>query len=424
MNPTTTEPNAEPFAAFVGFDGADQKHAGALCAEGGKPETFSLDQTPEAIEQWATTLRQRFAGRPIAVCLEQSKGALLYALLKYDFFVLFPINPLQSKRFREALVPSGAKDDPQDALLILEILLKHREHLHAWKPDDATTRLIGLLCEDRRQLVAQRTRLTNALKSRLKQYFPQALEVLGELDTELAGQFLLRWDCLEKLQRESPAEIEACYRAQHCNHPKLIADRLALIAKAIPLTTDQAIIDSGRLLVRSLAAQLLALIDPLRQYDQQLAALMEQHADAAIFQSFPGAGDALAPRLLAAFGTDRDRMENATDMQCLSGIAPLVRQSGKTRHVLRRHACNKFLRQTFHEFAQHSLARSAWAKAYYDLLRSRGAKHHAAVRGLAFQWIRILYRCWKQRTLYNETHYLLHLIQRQSPLLKFIAPNP
>src|SRR5262249_12974255 len=161
------------------------------------------------------------------------------------------------------------------------------------------------------------------------------------------------------------------------------------IASAAPLTTDSALVESGRLLVRSLATQLQALAEPLRQYDRQLAGAMRRHPDSAIFESFPGAGDAMAPRLLAAFGADRGRLENAAQMQDLGGISPAPRRSGRSVSVLRRWACNKFLRQTFHEFAQHSLPRSAWAKAYYQLQRQRGKKHHAAVRALAYKWIRI-----------------------------------
>lgn len=407
-----------PFAAFFGLDWADQKHAGACCAPGGRVEAFELEQTPEAIDRWVAALQSRFPGGRFAVCLEQSKGALIYALMKYDCFVLYPINPKQLKRFREAMAPSGAKDDPGDAAWLLELLLKHRDRLHPWRPDDATTRLIGQLAEDRRHLVANSTRLSNALKSRLKQYFPLALDVLGELDTELACRFLLRWSSLAQLQQEDPRQIAAFYRQQHCYHPQLIEQRLERIAAAVPLTTDPAIVDSGRLLVQALAAQLLALLEPLKAYDRKLAALMEQHPDAAIFQSFPGAGEALAPRLLAAFGTDRQRLEDAAQLQSLSGIAPVMQQSGKTqRRVTRRWACNKFLRQTFHEFALHSLGRSRWAKAYYDQMRGRGVKHHAAVRALAFKWIRILYRCWKDRTLYNEAHYLTALVHKNSPVL-------
>ena len=220
-------------------------------------------------------------------------------------------------------------------------------------------------------MVDDRTRLINGLKSRLKQYFPLALEILGELDTELACQFLLRWDALEELQREEPQEVVAFYRLWKCRHPQLIEERLQKIAAAMPLVTDPAIIQSGRLMVQSLASQLLSLIEPLANYDRHLTQLMDQHADAEIFRSFPGAGPALAPRLLAAFGTDRQRLENAGQVQAYCGIAPVMVRSGRTCQVRRRWACNKFLRQTFHEFAGLSLTKSAWAKAYYDQLRAR-----------------------------------------------------
>jgi len=322
----------EEFAAFVAFDWADQKHAGATCSAGGAVKAFELEQSAQRIDAWAAAMRQRFAGRRIAVALEQSKGALIYALMKYDFFVLFPVNPKQLKCFRGAMVPSRAKDDPGDASLLLELLLKHRDRLHAWKSDDATTRLIGCLAEDSCGLVMQRTRLNNALKSRLKQYFPLALEVLGELDTELACRFLLRWASLEQLQQEDPDEVAALYRTLYCRHPKLIAERLKKIAQVTPLVSDSAIIESGRMLVQGLAELMLALIEPLKQYDRKLADMMKHHPDAEIFQTFPVAGDALAPRLLMAFGSDRQRLATSDEMQCISGIAPVKIQSGKTQY--------------------------------------------------------------------------------------------
>ena len=413
------------FAALVAFDWADQEHAGALCeADGGRVESFELEQSAGPIDEWATAIRKRFGGKLVAVCLEQSKGALIYALMKYEFLVLYPINPKQLARFREAMGSSGAKDDPTDAVLLLEMLQKHRDRLRRWQPSDASTRLIGQLAEDRRTLVDQQTRLKNALKSRLKQYFPLALDVLGELDCELAVQFLLRWSCLEQLQAENADQVAEFYRTMHCNHPRLIEKRLEKIAAALPLVTDSAIVISGQMLIHAQASQLLPLIESLEQYDARLAELMQRHADAPIFQSFPGAGPALSPRLLSAFGSDRQRLSSSDEIQCLSGIAPVTVQSGKSRHVHRRWACNKFLRQTFHEFASHSIRQSSWAKAYYDMLRERGQKHQSAIRALAFKWIRILYRCWETRTLYNEARYFEQLRKRQSPILKFMGANP
>jgi transposase len=415
--------NSSIFAAYLGIDWADEAHAVCLVAADrvNRKEQHQLEQSPEAIDAWVQALRQRFAGGKIAICLEQAKGALIYSLMQYEDFVLFPINPKQLSRFRDALHPSGAKDDPTDAELMVELLIKHREQLRAWQPDDAQTRLMGMLTEDRRHFVNQRTRLTNALKSRLKQYFPLALEVLGELDCEMACRFLLRWSTFDDLRNTNPQEIADFYRQQHCYHPKLIAERLAAIAAARPLTSDAAVVESGQRLVRAQAEQLLALLPIITQYDLRVAQLFQSHADAQIFDSLPGAGAALAPRLLAAFGANRDRLESAEQLQQYSGIAPVTRQSGRQRIVCQRWACPKFLKQTFHEHALQSRRQSTWAAAYYDLQRSRGKGHQAAVRALAFKWIRIIFRCWKDRTQYNETAYYQQLVKRQSPLLAFIG---
>ena len=131
----------------------------------------------------------------------------------------------------------------------------------------------------------------------------------------------------------------------------------------------------------------------------------------------------MGPRLLSAFGADRERFSAAADVQCISGIAPVTRRSGKSMVVLRRWACNKFLRQTFHEYAALSIKFSAWARAYYVMMKKRTGTHHTAVRALAFKWIRIFFRCWKDRTLYDESQYLASLQKRNSPILKYLVSD-
>lgn len=414
------------FAAWIGIDWADQEHAVSLVdAITGRSEVNTLAHESGAIDDWAMELHRRFPG-PIAVCLEQSKGALLYALMKYDFFVIYPINPKQLACYREALAPSGAKDDPVDAQLLVDFVRRYHDRLRPWRPDDQSTRLIAMLNEDRRGLINLRTELTNRLQSRLKLYFPLVLQLFRgrtKLYAPIVCELLLRWGTLKELQQTDPAEINALFTHYHL-HQKSIDQNLTKIAQAKPLTDDGAIVRSGRLQAQGLARQLVDLADAIAKCEAELEKLMETHPDAQLFTQLPGAGDALAPRLLAAFGTDRDRIESASDMQAYSGIAPVTRQSGKSQFVARRWACPNFLRQTFHEFARCSIAKSAWAAAYYRMQRERGKKHHAAVRALAFKWIRVLYACWKNHALYNEIHYMQQLQRQQSPLLAYVGTGP
>ena len=139
--------------------------------------------------------------------------------------------------------------------------------------------------------------------------------------------------------------------------------------------------------------------------DKEIEAITKAHPDYAIFDSLPGAGKVMVPRLIAAMGSRRDRFSSAAEVQSYSGIAPVLQQSGKSRWVHFRWACPKFVRQTFHEWAGHSIPWSDWARACYDQQRQRGKGHHAAVRTLAFKWIRILYRCWQDHTPYLAEQY-------------------
>jgi transposase len=405
-------------AALVGIDWADQEHAVCLREAGAnRGEASVLKHTPEAIDEWAAGLRKRFGGRPVAICLEQSKGALIYALLKYDFFILYPINPAKLANYRKAMTHSGAKDDPTDAELLLNYLGHYRDRMQAWKPGDETTRLIRILVERRRQAIALRTQFSNQLRALLKCYFPQALELVGdELGTTIACDFLERWPSLAKLKRARTETVRAFYHAHNCRGQQRIDRRLVSIRQAKPLTNDMAILEAGIRQVQMLVGLLRQLIQPVADYDRRIEELMDAHDDAPIFRSLPGAGAAMAPRLLAAFGTDREAIDSAETLQTSSGIAPVTKRSGNFCTVHRRRACPKFVRQTFHEFAGHSIGFSDWARAYYQQQRQRGKRHHTAVRALAFKWIRILYRCWKTHTPYNENTYIKALRDKQSPL--------
>ena len=111
-------------------------------------------------------------------------------------------------------------------------------------------------------------------------------------------------------------------------------------------------------------------------------------------------------------------------MARLSGIAPVIERSGQSRWIRWRYFCPKFLRQSFHEYAGESIKHSFWARAYYAEQKAKGKSHQASVRALAFKWIRIIYRCWQTRTVYNEVKYLESLRKKGSPLLSYAANNP
>jgi transposase len=414
------------FAATIGLDWADQKHDLWLSpADGSKPEHLTLAQSPEAIHEWVAKLRRRFQGRPVAICLETSRGPVISALLAYEFIVLFPVNPKALRNYRVAFCVSGAKDDRSDAKLLEEYVRLHRDKLRALQPDTLPTRTLAGLVETRRQLVDERTRLVEQLHSVLKTYYPLAEAVLGpQMNRVLAAEFLTRWPDLESLQKAKPILVRAFFFKHNCRSRDAIEERLAHIAKALALTTDAAIIVPARLRVMALASMLKPLHRMISELDQQVQSIMDQHPDAPIFRSLPGAGPCLAPRLLAAFGTNRERFQSATEVAQFFGIAPVVRQSGTTRTGHMRHRCPKFGRQTFHENAGRAVFKEDWAACFHSQYKERhGARHHQASRSLAFKLIRIYYACWKNHQPYDPDRYARALEKNGSPLHKVLQTS-
>jgi transposase len=413
-----SDQTAEPrFRAFAAIDWGDRKHFFAVQdAATGCVERGSLEHTPEQVRGWVEELLSRFDGGPIAVALEQSRGALLAQLTHYQGLVIYPVHPVTAARLREAFTPSGAKDDQPDADLLLDLLQSHRDRLRPLEPDTTQTRTLQLLVEQRRKMVDEKTRQKNRLTAELKLYFPQALSWFSEVDAPTSMRFLRRWPTLEHAQRARPATLLRFFEQQRSRGRERNRRRLEAIRQAVPATRDPAVIAGARAIVPTLLELLEALSEGIVRVDQQIGEIVAGHEDYPLFSALPGAGRRLAPRLLAAFGTRRERFACAGEMQAYSGIAPVLERSGSRRRVRFRRACPRFVRQTFHEFARCSTQYSVWAGAYYQQQRARGRAHHHVIRSLAFKWIRILFRCWQSRTPYDEARYLETLAQRASPL--------
>ena len=353
------------FAAFVGLDWADAQHEVCLPAAGSAQRAPSrLDHTPAAIEAWGCSLPKRCEGKPIAIGLALNKGPIVCALRTYHCLVLFPINPLTLARYREAFPPSRAQDDPTDAALQLA-LRTHRDTLPPLKPQSPAIRAL-----------AQRA-------------------------------------------RRSP--LETFLRAHHVRSADVIAQRLNAIKAAIPLTTDAGILTPNVLLVPALVAPLRVTLQAIADCDTAIAQRAQAHPDFPLFDALPGAGAVFAPRRLVAFGAQRERVTSAAELQKYAGIAPVPARSGKKSWGHWRCQCPTRLRQPFVEWAAASIRHACWARGYSQQQCAAGNAHQAAVRALAFKWIRLLFRCWQERTPYDASVSLTALNRRGSSLIHHLA---
>src|ERR1700693_2809698 len=305
----------QQFTAYVGIDWADTKHDVCLQAPGNQSREFDCIAHQMAnIDQWAHAMHQRFGGQ-IAVALELAKGLIVYALQKYDFLVLFPINPATLAKYREAFKPSRAKDDPTDAELALDLLMRHPERFAALQPQSQDRRTLLSLTEHRRELVADKTRFTNRLTNTLKQYYPQALDWFDQRDTILFCDFLTRWPTLTQVKRARRASLQAFFYPHNGRRALVISTRLDAIKAATPLPENRGVIAPCRLQVLVLVEQLRTTLQASDRFDGEIAELAPRLPDYCLFQDLPGAGPHLAPRLLAAFGEDRRRFRHADELQ-------------------------------------------------------------------------------------------------------------
>lgn len=416
LNESSASPGS--FAAWIGMDWGDRSHALRLApGTGEKLEKEELANSPEALHGWFRKLEKRFEARPVALALEASRGALLHVFAQYPWLTVYPVNPATSAWYRKAFAVSGAKDDGPDAEVLLELGRLQTHRLKAWQPEeDEGIRRIDALTRARRDAVDRRTQCLNQMTSLLKTYYPQALELTGgDLSAAVALDFLERWPDLLAVKAARPATIRAFYYQHNVRRPAAVEKRVEQIAKAVALTTDEVVVSVARMELKLLAGLARTFNRSIAEFDRQIAAAFKAHPDAELFRELPGAGPALAPRLLAAFGSDRTRYADAASLQKYAGIAPVREKSGGQLWTHWRWQAPDFLRQTFVEWAGQTVMRSQWARCYYERKKRGGKKHHSILRSLAFKWIRILWKCWQDRTPYNEEAYLDALKRRKSP---------
>jgi len=406
------------YAALVAMDWGDTTHSLAWQeTDKAKLHRDTLPATPEALHEWLEKLREACDGRPVALAIEAGRNGLLHALFEHaSWLTIYPVHPATSARFRLAFAPSGAKDDAPDAETILALLRQHRDRLTPFTPDTPAARELAALVEQRRNAVDERTALVNQLISLLKRVYPQALRLVGEdLAAPLAIAFLRRFPSLCAAAKAGPSRLREFYRRHNVRSDERIEERVKLVVSARPITRDEAILRPAALELARLLDLLEAFARHITAYDEAIARAFSEHPKAEIFASLPGAGPVLAPRLLALFGERVGRYPDAASLQKYAGIAPVRERSQGRLWVHWRWAAPKFLRQTLVEWAGQTVPRCAWAKEHYLRQKAAGKAHHAILRSLAFKWVRILWRCWKDNVPYDENRYLAALAKRRSP---------
>lgn len=235
---------------------------------------------------------------------------------------------------------------------------------------------------------------------------------------------MLQFPTPTALADAGPRRWQKFLHTQRLYSPSTAEKRLEIFARADKFVSPSASVTTAKSLLAISIARMLQTLDlQIKEYRQRIEQAFADHPDSDLFASLPGGGKKLAPRLLGELGSNRQVFESAQALQCYAGTAPVTKQSGKSRLVFIRRACNKLLRATVHLWADESRQQCAWADAYYQQKKNRGQSHARALRCLGQRWLKILWRMWQNRTCYDEAMHMKSLARSGSWVLTLL-PEP
>jgi transposase len=408
---STQLPNDPPNAVTGGLDWSRDDHAVSVVdARGRELVRHTVEHSAAGLRELVDVLRGVGCGE---VAIERPDGPVVDALLTAGLTVVV-ISPNQVKNLRGRYGSAGNKDDRFDAFVLADTLRTDRARLRALVPDTEATVALRRSCRARRDLVAHRVGVANQLRAHLRAVFPGAVGLFADIDSPISLAFLTRFPTQDKADWLTPTRLGDWLAKQGYSgkvDPAVLHDRLV----AAPRGAVGAEATAQAPITRGFVAVLTTLLEQIKALAAGIDAQLAAHADAHIFTSLPRAGRVRAARLLAEIGDCRAKFPTPDSLSCLAGVAPSTRQSGKSRAVSFRWACDKQLRDAVCDFAGDSRRANPWAEQLYQRARARGHDHPHATRILARAWLDIIWRCWQDRTAYDPERHgaLQRLLQAQ-----------
>jgi len=399
---------------YVGVDWADREHQLYVGDEqGGKIAEMKVQEIPEGMAQLGRWLDEsRAAGIELWAAIEKPHGRIVDFLLDHTV-VVYPVNPKALDRVRDRYRMSQSKSDPFDARVLSEFLRTDHAHLRPLRPSSEQAQELKLLTRDQHRVVRHNTRLLNQLKITIKEYYPRPLEVFGDLDTQIAQDFLKAYPtpaALSELKRKQWNRF-----ATHDHHlGKARCDELWEKVNKPQLMVPQHVVRAKAQLVEVLLEQLKPSLRAVKTYNERVECFFASMPAAEIAQTLPGGkSGTLVPTIWAELGDAQDRWESFPHLQAEAGVVPVTRSSGKSHVVQFRFACNKHLRHAAYLFAFASLNRSEWANRYYRDQRAAGHSHPQALRALGAKWLKIIFVMWRDHKPYDENYHLANIARQR-----------
>ena len=384
---------------FVGLDWAVHTHAVCVVdAAGAVRERFEIAHDRDGLAE----LMRRLArlGASVRIAIERPSGLIVDALVEAGH-QLFPIHPNAVKASRPRYRSHGGKCDASDAYLLADLLRTDGHRWAALSPQSDSIRALRALVRSRDDLVAARVALGNQLYSTLEAFWPGAACIFADITSPIGLAFLQRYPSPTKAARLSETQLERFCRAQHYSGRRSPAELLARLRAAAHGSAGKLTNESMAQVVHSMVAVLKPLVAQIAALTRRIEAFVESLPDGQIIMSFPRAGHVCAAQILAELGDVRERFPTLDRLAAEAGAVPVTYQSGKTRNVSFRWACNQRLRQAINCLADNSRHANAWAHSLYAAARARGCNHPHAIRILARAWLGVIWRAWTDRKPYD-----------------------
>ena len=402
---------------YAGFDWARDHHLVVIVDQQGQiVADFQFDHS---VDGWKSFHEKTAPFSNLAVAIETSQGAAVDQLLQGGYAV-YPVNPAAAVSYRQRKAPSGTKTDHLDGWSLADALRVDGHGWRALQPVDELSLQLRLLCRDEVALIEQRTLLVNQLKQALVEYYPAALEAFGDWVNPSTWDFIIQFPTPDSLVKAGKRRWEKFLHAHRLWRSETAEKRLAIFSQADQFKASAPITKAKSQLALSLCKLLRTLQQQLDEYHQQIQALFNRHPDHDLFGSLPGAKDILAPRLLAAIGSDPDRYTSFQVLQCFAGTAPISFESGQIHKAKVRWACDKFLRHSVHLWANCFRRASAWGHAYYQKKRQDGMSHACALRCLAQRLLKIVFRMITDKKPYDAELHARNQLKHGSWVLTLV----
>lgn len=390
---------------FVGVDWGCGSHAVCVIdAKGQVLDRFEAGHDREGLAALVARLMKHGAPDKIPIAIERPSGLLVDALVEAGF-VVTPIHPNVVKACRPRYRAVSAKSDPGDAYILADILRTDGHRLRALKPQSDAIKALRGLVRGRDDLIGARVTLANQLTALLDSFWPGAAVIFADVASPIALAFIERYPAPEAAARLGPRRL-AGFLAQHhyCGRrsPEALLERLHAAAEG---RAGEAESEAKGELVRGLARTLQTLVTEIAKLTGRIEHTVAELPDGKIVMSFPRSGKICAAQILAELGDVRERFQTEDQLAAEAGLAPVTYQSGKSRGVGWRWACNKRLRAAITCFADNSRHQSPWAADVYKRARARGCDHPHAIRILGRAWARVLWRAWTNQKPYDPVKH-------------------